>query len=401
MRVDKWREDAQLSEDSGESDDPERPEAEGRANDAEPSRDDGRSDDAEPSRDDGQADDAAPSRDGGRADDAEPSRGDSQADDVEPSHGGPASDAGRTAEDWFRRGSPLLERSREFGGGREPQDGSGLRGAPTGQPDRVGHGPDRGGHGERSGEDLLLAHAHDPNEVTVQLDAIGYDEGRLTVQEKQRGHEVPVFVDDSGRRSRTLRRIGIAVGTVCAVYAVVIVATLLSGNSSAPWLPITGQKDDGKPASQVEPSPLPADTASPSDSAGTAPDVLPSGTDGITASPGDSASASPDPSASASKPGESADPDPTTSNEPDPQDTTSDDPGPGPDPTGGGPTTDPVDPEPTDTGEPSTEPTPSSGEDDGTDTVAESPIGEAPVELDPGSPAEPSASSPSSSESTL
>ncbi|MER5176845.1 hypothetical protein ABT009_00435 [Streptomyces sp. NPDC002896] len=247
-------------------------------------------------------------------------------------------------------------------------------------------------------DDAGLARDHDPNEVTVQLDAIGYEEGRLTAQEKQGGHEVPVFVDDSGRRSRTLRRIGIAVGTVCAVYAVVIVGTLLSGNSSAPWLPITGQNDEDKPASQVETSPLPADPASPSGSVGTAPGVSPSGTNGITTSPG--ASASPDPSASASKPGKTADPDPTTSSEPDPDDSSSADPGPGPDPTGGGPSTDPVDPEPTETAEPSTEPTSTSGEGDGTDTVAESPIAEVPVELDPGTPSEPSASS-SSSESTL
>ncbi|MGW1024161.1 hypothetical protein ACWD4J_10640 [Streptomyces sp. NPDC002577] len=245
-----------------------------------------------------------------------------------------------------------------------------------------------------------LAEAHDPNEVTVQLDAIGYEKGRLTAQEKKQGggHEVPVFVDDSGRRSRTLRRIGIAVGTVCAVYAVVIVATLLSGNSSAPWLPITGQNDDDKPASQVETSPRSADPATPSSSEGTAPGASPSGIGGVTASPG--AGASSEPSASATKPGKSADPDPTTSSKPDPEDSTSADPGPGPEPTGGGPSTDPVDPEPTNTGEASTDPTPTSGEGGGTDTVAESPIADVPVVLDPGTPSEPSASS-SSSESTL
>ena len=59
----------------------------------------------------------------------------------------------------------------------------------------------------------------------------------------------PVFVDETGRRSRRYRRIGVIVGIACAVYAVIIVGTLLSGNSSAPWLPIK-PKDD-KPASQV------------------------------------------------------------------------------------------------------------------------------------------------------
>ncbi|MBA2949488.1 hypothetical protein [Streptomyces himalayensis] len=332
-----------MSEDTGESDEPERPD--------EPKRPERPDDEGSA---DG-ADGAAPSRDSDGSDDAEPA-----------------------PESWFRRG-------------REQQDGSGLLGAVPAQPDR--------GHED----DLGFDHAHDPNEVTVQLDAVGYEEGRLTVQEKKKqgGHEVPVFVDDSGRRSRTLRRIGMAVGMVCAVYAMIIVATLLSGNSSAPWLPITGQNDDDKPAGKVETSPRPADPASPSASVGTTPGVSPSGTDGITASPG--AGASPDPSASASEPGESADPDPTTSSKPDPEDSSSADPGPDPDPdpTGEEPST-PVDPEPTDTGEPSPEPTPSTGEGgDGTDTVAESPIAEVPVEMDPGSPSEPTAPSSPSSESTL
>ncbi|GGN38604.1 hypothetical protein [Streptomyces fuscichromogenes] len=74
----------------------------------------------------------------------------------------------------------------------------------------------------------------------------------------------PVFVDESGRRSRRFRRIGMAVGLVCAVYAVVIVATLLSGSSDAPWLPVPGQNGD-RPAGRVDDSPRPSHPSRSSD----------------------------------------------------------------------------------------------------------------------------------------
>ncbi|MEU8932585.1 hypothetical protein AB0D30_22205 [Streptomyces sp. NPDC048409] len=72
--------------------------------------------------------------------------------------------------------------------------------------------------------------------------------------------DAPVFVDASGRRSRRFRRIGTAVGLACAVYAVVIVVTLLSGSSDAPWLPVPGQNHD-RPAGKVDDSPRPARSA--------------------------------------------------------------------------------------------------------------------------------------------
>ncbi|MFD3586451.1 hypothetical protein [Streptomyces sp. NPDC058683] len=76
--------------------------------------------------------------------------------------------------------------------------------------------------------------------------------------------DAPVFVDASGRRSRRFRRIGMAVGLACAVYAVVIVVTLLSGSSDAPWLPVPGQNHD-RPAGRVDDSPQPARSARSSD----------------------------------------------------------------------------------------------------------------------------------------
>ncbi|MGW3102596.1 hypothetical protein [Streptomyces sp. NPDC001100] len=135
--------------------------------------------------------------------------------------------------------------------------------------------------------------ANDPDEVTVQLDGpaeeLDGDPGA-----KGAGHDGsdgPVFVDESGRRSRRYRRIGMAVGIACAVYAVVIVATLLSGSSDAPWLPMPGQKED-PPASKVDTSPLPAESGRPSAGGGVAPGNIPTASDGTTPSPGADASAS-------------------------------------------------------------------------------------------------------------
>ncbi|MFJ6901276.1 hypothetical protein [Streptomyces hokutonensis] len=129
--------------------------------------------------------------------------------------------------------------------------------------------------------------------MTVQLD--GPAEELDDRSKKGAGHDGsdgPVFVDESGRRSRRYRRIGMAVGIACAVYAVVIVVTLLSGSSNAPWLPVPGQKDD-PPAGKVDTSPLPAESGRPSGGGGSvAPGNIPTASDGTTPSPGASASAS-------------------------------------------------------------------------------------------------------------
>ncbi|MDN0197166.1 hypothetical protein [Streptomyces sp. S.PNR 29] len=162
--------------------------------------------------------------------------------------------------------------------------------------------------------DESAGHTHDPHEVTVQLDAVQLGEGILrraaggadTGRESSDG---PVFVDESGRRSRTFRRIGIAVGAACAIYAVVIVATLLSGNSKAPWLPVPGP--EGRQAGQVDSPPLPAESAPPSGTGGTAPGSTPSPTGGTSPTPGVSAPAS-GASTAPDAPGTVADPRPPT-----------------------------------------------------------------------------------------
>ncbi|WP_208754206.1 hypothetical protein [Streptomyces bauhiniae] len=106
--------------------------------------------------------------------------------------------------------------------------------------------------GDRSG--TAGSEAHDPHEVTVQLDSV-QAEGPEPADASDR----PVFVDESGRRSRTFRRLGLLVAGLCAGYAVVIGVTLLSGSSDAPWLPVP-QKED-KPASRVDSSPVPSASA--------------------------------------------------------------------------------------------------------------------------------------------
>ncbi|MFC8228304.1 hypothetical protein [Streptomyces sp. NPDC057287] len=46
----------------------------------------------------------------------------------------------------------------------------------------------------------------------------------------------PVFVDLTGRRSRTWRRVGTIAALCCACYAATLVATLIGSDSSAPFL---------------------------------------------------------------------------------------------------------------------------------------------------------------------
>ncbi|MFD0414857.1 translation initiation factor IF-2 [Streptomyces sp. NPDC127108] len=134
-----------------------------------------------------------------------------------------------------------------------------------------GHfGPD-GGLPEWSGG--LPAPTHDPNEVTVQIDGVGrclageYGGSAAGGTRVMQGFsdtrsvaDTPVFVDETGRRSRRYRRIGAVVGLLCAGYAVVMAGTLVSGNSSAPWLPVPDPKDE-QPASQVDTPELPTESA--------------------------------------------------------------------------------------------------------------------------------------------
>ncbi|MFI6340626.1 hypothetical protein [Streptomyces sp. NPDC050535] len=191
-------------------------------------------------------------------------------------------------------------------------------------------------------------HTHDPHEVTIQLDGAGRQlEDWLVQQAKgapaaQEASDGPVFVDESGRRSRRYRRLGMLVGLACAVYAVVILATLLSGNSNAPWIPMPGQQEE-QPAGQVDTTPLPAETASPTGTASVSPGATATASDGTTPEPG--VIPTPDASGSAVDPGTSANPKPSTSASSVPNPGTSTTPDPDPDPSD--PVTTSPDPTPT------------------------------------------------------
>ncbi|GCB48885.1 hypothetical protein [Streptomyces sp. NL15-2K] len=243
--------------------------------------------------------------------------------------------------------------------------------------------------------------AHDPDEVTVQLDDIGEQREDLLVRQAkgggpdsgpgggQDGSDGPVFVDESGRRSRRFRRIGMVVGLACAVYAVVIVATLLSGNSHAPWLPVPGQEED-RPAGKVETSPQPEESDPPSATGGVWPGPRPTVSEGTAPVPAPGASApraTTRPDRPGTSPGPEASPTRTA-------------PGPGTGPTEPTPTpsptatiTDPpVVPTPTDTA-PTPTPTGTTGTGDsagpGTGTVADGPNEPTPIATEPGTPAGP------------
>ncbi|GAA1432591.1 hypothetical protein GCM10009601_53820 [Streptomyces thermospinosisporus] len=239
---------------------------------------------------------------------------------------------------------------------------------------------------------------HDPHEVTVQLDAVQFVNGELRriTGPGQEGSDGPVFVDESGRRSRRFRRIGLAVGLACAGYAVVIGATLLSGNSDAPWLPVEGQEKE-QPADEVETTPEPGETdASPGSGSSLDPGSVPSaGASGLP-SPGTSVLA-PGTTVSEGQAGAATGGDSATTPSKKPTQKA---------PAGGGavstpPAETPVEPpaDPTPTGEPADEATPPAtggGDGTGTDNVVGAPAADpvAADEPDSASPATPAAQSP-------
>ncbi|WP_413757474.1 hypothetical protein [Streptomyces sp. MMBL 11-3] len=232
-------------------------------------------------------------------------------------------------------------------------------------------------------------HTHDPHEVTVQLDGVGRQMEDWLVQQAKRAPgaqdaaDGPVFVDETGRRSRLYRRIGMAVGLACAVYAVVILVTVVSGNSNAPWLPLQDQQQDS-PAGKVETTPLPADSAAPSDPASASPEASASGDEDVAPAP--DAGLSADPSASATAPQNSADPEPSaTRTKPGTGTGTDNNNTPDPGPTKEVPASPDPDPEPTDTGV-TDGPTTEAPAGSDTNDVAADPITGEPTPLEPSPP---------------
>ncbi|MGC4946557.1 hypothetical protein ACLQ2N_10225 [Streptomyces sp. DT224] len=97
-------------------------------------------------------------------------------------------------------------------------------------------------------EGAHAGHTHEPNEVTIQLDGIGRQLSELLPEPSAPDDsDGPVFVDESGRRGKTLRRFGWLLAAVFVCYAVTLVVAVLGGNSSAPFLPLSNleQQDTG------------------------------------------------------------------------------------------------------------------------------------------------------------
>ncbi len=92
-------------------------------------------------------------------------------------------------------------------------------------------------------EGAHAGHTHEPNEVTIQLDGIGRQLSELLPEPSAPDDsDGPVFVDESGRRGKTLRRLGWVLAAVFVCYATTLVVAVLGGNSTAPGLPLTGQE---------------------------------------------------------------------------------------------------------------------------------------------------------------
>lgn len=316
-------------------------------------------------------------------------------------------------------------------GGARPSDGHGAAGFPpasrrpspapgtTGFPPASGHPSSAPGTGGAPTEFLRPASApgapttsrtpvrdpwqedagdsaaatHDPHEVTVQLDSVQIGEGlelrRAPGRAGGGGQDAaagPVFVDESGRRNRLYRRLGLAVGLACAGYAVVMVATLLSGNSDAPWMPVPGQED--KPAGQVETTPGPEETDStPGSGTSLAPGGTPTTGTPTLPAPGATASATGGGAGTADQP-DAADPTPTATR----QNTTDPATGGDDDTTSTPPddtvSTAPVDPPVSEAPDPVTTAPTGGGEAGGTDDLAGAPA-DRPVVADDDSAAQP------------
>ncbi|WEH41579.1 hypothetical protein [Streptomyces sp. AM 2-1-1] len=79
--------------------------------------------------------------------------------------------------------------------------------------------------------------------MTIELDGLGRQVSELKAGPgTAEAADGPVFVDESGRRSKNFRRAGWLVAAGCAAFATVLVASLLGGSAAAPWLPLTSQE---------------------------------------------------------------------------------------------------------------------------------------------------------------
>lgn len=140
-------------------------------------------------------------------------------------------------------------------------------------------------------EGKRTGHTHEPNDATIQLDGLGRQLAELPGEPAPPdGSDGPVFVDESGRRSKTFRRLGWVLATVCAAYAVTLVLAVLGGSSSAPRLPLSVPEEEAQ-AEQVEQLPVPSEAAG--DPSGDSPEPGPSASGSAAAASGESGGATP------------------------------------------------------------------------------------------------------------
>ncbi|MFI6085850.1 hypothetical protein ACIBBB_33760 [Streptomyces sp. NPDC051217] len=187
-------------------------------------------------------------------------------------------------------------------------------------------------------------------DVTVELDGLGRQLSELpgpateadggSAARAADSSDGPVFVDASGRRSKKLRRLGWVLAIASACYAVALVASLMGGNSSAPWLQIPGVSDK-RDSDKVEIQPPPKDRPTV---------VATPGAGGLDPSPTESVAGSRAPSGASTGASDGPDPSGSPSGKPDPD----------PDPGKPDPKPDPGDPDP----KPDPDPDPDPGESD-------------------------------------
>ncbi|GAA0608950.1 hypothetical protein [Streptomyces crystallinus] len=104
-------------------------------------------------------------------------------------------------------------------------------------------------------QDRMRAQALPESEVLTQV------QPQVQIQPPSTGADPdgPVFVDESGRRGKNLRRLGWVFGLACTCYAVMLVGSLLGGSSRAPWLGIPGPAAKEKKTETVQVTPAPTD----------------------------------------------------------------------------------------------------------------------------------------------
>lgn len=125
-------------------------------------------------------------------------------------------------------------------------------------------------------EGARAGHTHEPNEVTIQLDGLGRQLSELLPEPSApEGSDGPVFVDESGRRGKSLRRLGWVLAALFLGYAVTLVVAVLGGNSSAPFLPLSGPEEHRK-TEEVRTPATPAQSPGAQVPTGTTPGASPS-----------------------------------------------------------------------------------------------------------------------------